>query len=352
MQDLHEDRLALFEIRSNASHIMRQPQQLEKILLPLRAAWDGEQTVRMALGEMLADHVKWIQFYEMAFASLNSNQLKQWAEMLNTSPERSRTGFLLVEEFLNNSGQIGLALQGQALEQQVRSLMVEQQATASLVVSTLGRYASISTLYPQSKLDRHRTSLIVSWIRQLEANPSSQVCKQLAELFQEHISLESTSQSVRRQRMAAFKAEVLRLLNDLGHALENPPIPMSEADVNDADSEMMDSKEVIEQFIILHGYEPIHYAVAHSLRRAYHQVQTIRSNESSPVKSTAVTGLHSTVNTMALLSGTISLATDLLNGNEDIDTQVKGKFPGKMFQNLITMFHCRFRNGGFAAVAS
>ena len=110
---------------------MRQPQQLEKILLPLRAAWDGEQTVRMALGEMLADHVKWIQFYEMAFASLNSNQLKQWAEMLNTSPERSQTGFLLVEEFLNNSGQIGLALQGQALEQQVRSLMVEQQATAT-----------------------------------------------------------------------------------------------------------------------------------------------------------------------------------------------------------------------------
>jgi hypothetical protein len=86
---------------------MRQPQQLEKILLPLRAAWDGEHTVRMALGEMLADHVKWMQFYEMVFASLNSNRLKQWAEMLNTSPEPNQTGFLLMEEFLDYSGQMG-----------------------------------------------------------------------------------------------------------------------------------------------------------------------------------------------------------------------------------------------------
>ncbi len=60
-QDLHEERLALLAVGADAGHLMRQPQQLEALLAPLRAAWDGELVVRRALDDMLADNKKWIQ---------------------------------------------------------------------------------------------------------------------------------------------------------------------------------------------------------------------------------------------------------------------------------------------------
>jgi len=58
----------------------------------------------------------------MAFSSLTSGQLKRWADEIN-SPSVSiadhETGFPLVVEFLNTSGQTALAHQGQLLDQQV-----------------------------------------------------------------------------------------------------------------------------------------------------------------------------------------------------------------------------------------
>ncbi len=57
----------------------------------------------------------------MAFASLTGGQLERWNEATaGSTVATATTGFLLVEDFLNSSGQIALALQGQTLEQQVR----------------------------------------------------------------------------------------------------------------------------------------------------------------------------------------------------------------------------------------
>lgn len=62
----------------------------------------------------------------MAFASLTTNQLKVWAERINTYlTGPSETGFLLVTEFLVSSGQAALAQQGEALEQQVMIIFIE-----------------------------------------------------------------------------------------------------------------------------------------------------------------------------------------------------------------------------------
>lgn len=58
----------------------------------------------------------------MAFSSLNSGQLKRWAEEIGptaSSDGEFETGFSVVFDFLNSSGQPALAHQGQILEQQV-----------------------------------------------------------------------------------------------------------------------------------------------------------------------------------------------------------------------------------------
>ena len=59
----------------------------------------------------------------MAFSSLTSGQLKQWADEINCPPiltaDIHETGFPLAVEFLNTSGQNALAHQGQLLDQQV-----------------------------------------------------------------------------------------------------------------------------------------------------------------------------------------------------------------------------------------
>ena len=66
IQDLHQDRLVLFDVRSDKSHVMRQPQQLSKILLPLRTAWEGEKQSRAALKSLVQDNCKWSQLYEVS----------------------------------------------------------------------------------------------------------------------------------------------------------------------------------------------------------------------------------------------------------------------------------------------
>lgn len=60
-------------------------------------------------------------FLQMAFSSLTSGQLKRWADEINSTPALAaiETGFPLVVEFLNTSGQTVLAHQGQLLDQQV-----------------------------------------------------------------------------------------------------------------------------------------------------------------------------------------------------------------------------------------
>ena len=63
VQDLHQDRLVLFDVRSDKNHVMRQPQQLSTILLPLRTAWEGEKSVRAALRTLVEDNSKWTQLY-------------------------------------------------------------------------------------------------------------------------------------------------------------------------------------------------------------------------------------------------------------------------------------------------
>ena len=45
---------------------MRQPQQLSKILLPLRTAWEGEKQSRAALKSLVQDNCKWSQLYEVS----------------------------------------------------------------------------------------------------------------------------------------------------------------------------------------------------------------------------------------------------------------------------------------------
>ena len=63
--DIHQDRLVLVGIRSNKNHVLRQPQKLQSVLLPLRTAWQGEQEIRTALTEMIEENLKWIQLYEV-----------------------------------------------------------------------------------------------------------------------------------------------------------------------------------------------------------------------------------------------------------------------------------------------
>lgn len=63
VQDLHQDRLVLFDIRSDKNHVMRQPQQLSAILLPLRTAWEGEKSIHVALKGLIEDNSKWTQLY-------------------------------------------------------------------------------------------------------------------------------------------------------------------------------------------------------------------------------------------------------------------------------------------------
>ena len=45
---------------------MRQPQQLSKILLPLRTAWEGKKQSRAALKSLVQDNCKWSQLYEVS----------------------------------------------------------------------------------------------------------------------------------------------------------------------------------------------------------------------------------------------------------------------------------------------
>ena len=93
----------------------------------------------------------------MAFATVTTAQLKQWAELINScSNGPAETGFLFVSDFLKSSGQGGLAHQGEALEQQVQSLRESQQTAASVVISLLGTYISLASQYPATKLENHR----------------------------------------------------------------------------------------------------------------------------------------------------------------------------------------------------
>ena len=65
----------------------------------------------------------------MAFALLTSGQLKLWADEVSPQPAVAEegadceTGFPLVVDFLNTSGQTALAHQGQMLEQQVSDVV-------------------------------------------------------------------------------------------------------------------------------------------------------------------------------------------------------------------------------------
>jgi len=66
VKELQQDRLVLVDIRSNENHVLRQPKQLQPILLPLRTAWQGEQEIRKALSDMLEENSKWIQLYQVS----------------------------------------------------------------------------------------------------------------------------------------------------------------------------------------------------------------------------------------------------------------------------------------------
>lgn len=57
--------MVLFDVRSDKNHVMRQPQQLSAILLPLRTAWEGEKSVRTALKALVEDNSKWTQLYKV-----------------------------------------------------------------------------------------------------------------------------------------------------------------------------------------------------------------------------------------------------------------------------------------------
>lgn len=65
VQDLHQDRLALFDIRSDKNHVMRQAHLLQSILLPLRTCLEGDKAARLKMREIVEDNSKWIQLYEV-----------------------------------------------------------------------------------------------------------------------------------------------------------------------------------------------------------------------------------------------------------------------------------------------
>ena len=65
VKELQQDRLVLVDIRSNENHVLRQPKQLQPILLPMRTAWQGEKEIRKALADMLEENSKWIQLYQV-----------------------------------------------------------------------------------------------------------------------------------------------------------------------------------------------------------------------------------------------------------------------------------------------
>ncbi|KAK4037742.1 hypothetical protein OUZ56_029771 [Daphnia magna] len=99
-----------------------------------------------------------IGLFDMAFSSLNSGQLKQWADQTSSTSlltESTETGFPLLVEFLNTSGQTVLAHQGKLLYQQVRTFKESQQMAASVVISLLGTYSSLAVQYPSNNLEAH-----------------------------------------------------------------------------------------------------------------------------------------------------------------------------------------------------
>jgi len=245
LHDMHQDRLALFNVRSDQNHVMRQPHQLQAVLLPLRTAWEVERTVRLRLKDFIEDNTKWISLYQMAFSSLTTSQLQQWTKGIEPNgeeavAENSETGFPLVSDFLTTSGQTALAHQGQALEMQVHALKSKLRSAASVVVSLLGSYVSLAAQYPLTgKLDRHRTQLMYNWAKELDQNMSSETCQQLVTAFQDQFDSESVLLVARQQRVIDFNLSLRRHLNEATLRLHRASLELKEDDLNSNANEFL-----------------------------------------------------------------------------------------------------------------
>ncbi|KAK4015632.1 hypothetical protein OUZ56_030607 [Daphnia magna] len=281
VQDLHQDRLVLFDVRSDKNHVMRQPQQLSGILLPLRTAWEGEKNVRVALRALVEDNAKWTQLYIMAFSSLNSGQLKQWADQTSSTSvlaESNETGFPLVVEFLNTSGQTVLAHQGQLLDQQVRTFKESQQMAASVVINLLGTYSSLAAQYPSDNLEAHRTRLFSVWANDLEENLCTETCQRLVAAFQNNFDIESPVLASKQQRIIDFNLSLRRLLNEASMRLHQASLQLAEEDVHSGSNErIMKLREALSEYRSLHGQQSVNWAVLESLYRVYQEIDSIQS---------------------------------------------------------------------------
>ena len=250
LHDLHQDRLVLLGVRSDQNHVMRQPQQLQTILLPLRTAWEGERTIRLRLKDLVEDNIKWISLYKMSFSSLTASQLQHWAKEIGSEGEEvvsgeCETGFPLVTDFLTSSGQITLAYQGQSLELQVHTLKSKIRSAATVVVSLLGSYATLSSQYPLTcKLDSHRTQLVCSWAKDLDENLNSETCQRLISAFQDKFDVESPLFVARKQHVIDFNLSLRRLLNEATLRLHRASIEFKDGDINTNANEFMVSSNL------------------------------------------------------------------------------------------------------------
>ena len=218
----------------------------------------------------------------MAFSSLTSGQLKLWADEVSPQPAVAEegadceTGFPLVVDFLNTSGQTALAHQGQMLEQQVSDVVgVVLCFTSNALVSLTG--ALVEGEPTSGRLCRHQPTghLLVAGRplpsqRQIGAAQKPTVChlgqgtgrgletcQRLVAAFQDHFSPESPVLAAKQQRIVDFNLCLRRLLNEASMRLHQTSLQLAaEDDVGHSTEE--------------DGQQPVD-AVVEMLRRIYKQ---------------------------------------------------------------------------------
>ena len=98
-------------------------------------------------------------------------------------------------------------------------------------------------------------------MRELNEDLTSETCRRLAALFQEHFGLDCQSVTAQHQKAMAFNIDLRCLLNSATQRLQD----FKMYDSNAAEGELLESKELVENFSFLHSMQVIRNAVLKSI---------------------------------------------------------------------------------------
>ncbi len=179
------------------------------------------QVSQTRIDSFVEETERWAHLHQRAVSAVTGQQLTAWtAEVTKTFTDTSATS-RLVKEFLENAGQAQLLEQFETVEGSFCIGIEKLKQNLLACLQLLNHYFGVSSLYPRSYRQRHRSTLYVRWAHELSENFTVSKCQELAAEFAGELADESEERQLRQHHVAGVAMQMESWAREVEFRLQN-----------------------------------------------------------------------------------------------------------------------------------